>query len=384
MEAGILTEEGWAEMKSEVDEEMKAAVRFADASPEPPFEELFADIVAEPPATIEPSGPTREMTVTEGLNEAHDEWMEQTPEAFVMGEDVNHYGGAYAVTRGLPEKYGMERVRDTPIAEGGIAGVATGAAMAGLRPIVELMTINFALLASDAIINHAAKVRNMFGNQANVPLVIRTVGGGVQLAATHSQNFDALFAHVPGLRVCAVGTALDAKGLLATALRLDDPTIVMEHQLMYRVKGEVPEGTFTLPVGKAHIEREGEAGGLTLIGYSRGLQVALEAAEVLAAEHGIEAEVINLRWLRPLDVETLVESVKKTNRAMVVEEDWLSYGVGAEVAARLQEDAFDWLDAPVMRVAAREAPMPYAANLERAAWPSVERVIEALKAQKII
>ena len=224
----------------------------------------------------------------------------------------------------------------------------------------------------------------MFGNQVHVPLVVRTVGGGVQLAATHSQNFDMLFAHIPGLRVAAVGTALDAKGLLATALRLEDPTIVLEHQLLYRLKGEVPAGVFTLPVGRAHVEREGQAGGVTLIGYSRGLQVALEAAERLEKEHGLSAEVINLRWLRPLDTATLVESVKKTNRAVVVEEDWGSYGVGAEVAASLQEAAFDWLDAPVRRVAATEVPMPYAANLERAAWPSADKVLAVLRDLRVI
>jgi pyruvate dehydrogenase E1 component beta subunit len=318
------------------------------------------------------------------LNTALDEWMAEEPRAFLLGEDINKYGGAYGVTRGLPEKYGDERVRDTPIAEGGMAALATGAAIADLRPVVELMTVNFALLASDAIINHAAKVRAMFGNQAHVPLVVRAVGGGVQLAATHSQNFDTLFAHVPGLQVCAVGTAYDAKGLLATALRMDDPVVVLEHQLLYRVKGQVPVQPFTLPVGKAHVEVEGEPGGLTLIAYSRGLQIALQAARQLESEHGLKAEVVNLRWLRPLDTETLVASVKKTNRAVIVEDDWLSYGVGAEVAARLQEAAFDWRDAPVLRVAAVETPMPYAKNLEVLAWPSADRVLEALRSQKIV
>ncbi len=384
IEEGILDADAWEAMKEEVDAEIEEALDFAEASAEPDISELTADILGDPPEPVEPSGETKEMTVTEGLNAALDHWMGQDERAFIMGEDVNRYGGAYAVTRDLPDKYGDERVRDTPIAEGAIAGLATGAAMAGLRPVAELMTINFALLASDAIINHAAKIRNMFGGQTQVPLVIRTVGGGVQLGATHSQNFDALFAHVPGLRVAAVGTAYDAKGLLATALELDDPTVFLEHQLLFRVKGQVPVEHYTLPVGKAHVEREGEEGGLTLIGYSRGLQVALEAADRLEKEHGLSAEVINLRWLRPLDVDTLVESMKKTNRALVVEDDWLSYGVGAEIAARIQESAFDWLDAPVMRVAAIEAPMPYAANLERAAWPSVDRVIEALEKQKII
>jgi pyruvate dehydrogenase E1 component beta subunit/2-oxoisovalerate dehydrogenase E1 component len=382
--AGILSEADVAAYQAEAAKAVEEAVAFADASPEPPLGDLDVEIVAEPPPVLEPGGETVVMTVTEALRSALDEWLAEEPRAFVLGEDINKYGGAYAVTRGLPEKYGDERVRDTPIAEGSILQVATGAAMADLRPVAELMTVNFALLASDSIINHAAKVRHMFGDQAHVPLVVRAVGGGVQLASTHSQNFDSLFAHVPGLRVAAVATALDAKGLLATALRLEDPTVVLEHQLLYRVKGEVPVGVFTLPVGKAHVEREGAAGGLTLIGYGRGLQIALEAADRLQKEHGLSAEVINLRWLRPLDTETLVASVKKTNRALVVEEDWRSYGVGAEVAARLQEEAFDWLDAPVLRVAGAEVPMPYAANLERAAWPSADKVLAALRATQVI
>lgn len=384
VEDGILTEADVEALKAAVDEEVAEAVAFADASPEPPIEELYADIVAEPPPVIEPSGDVEEMSVTEALGAALREYMEEDPRAFVMGEDVNKYGGAYGVTGGLAEAFGDERVRDTPIAEGGIAQVATGASMAGLRPVAEIMTVNFALLASDSIINHAAKIRSMFGGQASAPVVVRTVGGGVQLAATHSQNFDTLFAHVPGLRVAAVGTPYDAKGLLATALRLDDPTIVLEHQLLYRLTGEVPVAPFTLPVGRAEVEREGEPGGVTLVGYSRGLQIALQAAEDLERDHGLRAEVVNLRWLRPLDTETLVASVRKTNRVVVVEDDWRSYGVGAEVAARIQEEAFDWLDAPVARVAAAEAPVPYAANLERAAWPSSERVLETLRDLKII
>ena len=384
MQAKLLTEEEFQRMQAEAGAEVDAAVAFADASPPPPLSDLTADILAPPPATIPPGGETKVMTVTEALRAALDEWMAETPGAFILGEDVNKYGGAYGVTRELPQKYGDERVRDTPIAEGSIVQVAAGAAMAGLRPIPELMTVNFGLLASDAIINHAAKIRSMFGGQASCPVVIRTVGGGVQLAATHSQNFEAMFAHIPGLYVAALATPYDAKGLLATALRLEDPVVFLEHQLLYRLKGEVPVAPFTLPVGKAHVEREGQAGGVTLIGYGRGLQIALEAADRLEKEHGLKAEVVNLRWLRPLDTETLVESVRKTNRAVVVEEDWGSYGIGAEVAARLQEAAFDYLDAPVLRVAAVEAPLPYAANLERAAWPSSDKVLDALRAQKII
>ncbi|MFN2251322.1 MAG: pyruvate dehydrogenase (acetyl-transferring) E1 component subunit alpha [Anaerolineae bacterium] len=381
---GVLDAEEVERIRAEVAAEVRGAVAFAEASPEPQLPELFVDIVAEPPPQIEPRGESRAMTVAEALGAALDEWMAEEPRAFVMGEDVNKYGGAYGVTRGLPERHGDERVRDTPIAEGGIAQVATGAAMAGLRPVAEIMTVNFALLAADSIINHAAKIRSMFGGQASAPVVVRTVGGGVQLAATHSQNFDSLFAHVPGLRVAAVGTPFDAKGLLATALRLDDPTVVLEHQLLYRVRGEVPTGVYTLPVGRAYIERAGDEGGVTLVGYSRGLQIALEVAERLAADHGINAEVVNLRWLRPLDTETLVESARRTNRVLVIEDDWRAYGIGAEVAAAIQEEAFDWLDAPVGRVAAAEAPMPYAANLERAAWPSVDKALAELRAMGVI
>ncbi len=382
--AGIVTSDDVAQMLDEAAKIVADAVAFAAASPEPPAEELHRDIVAPIPEAMPPRGETRTMTITEALNAALDEWLAEEPTGFIMGEDVNKYGGAYGVTRGLPETYGDDRVRDTPIAEGGIAGVATGAAMGGLKPVAEIMTVNFALLASDAIINHAAKVRSMFAGQAQAPIVVRTVGGGVQLASTHSQNFDTLFAHIPGLRVCAVATPHDAKGLLATALRLDDPVVVLEHQLLYRLRGEVPVDVFTLPVGRAFIEREGQPGGVTLVGYSRGLQIALEAAQRLADDHGLEAEVINLRWLRPLDTDTVVASVKKTNRVVVVEDDWRSYGVGAEVAARIQEDAFDWLDAPVLRVAAMEVPVPYAANLERQAWPSADRVLAALGRHGII
>ncbi len=384
IEAGLLTENDVKQMWAEARRQVEEAVAFAEASPEPPAEELTLDITATPPPPIAPTGALKEMTVTEALNEALDQRMVEDPRAFIMGEDINAYGGAYGVTHGLPKKFGDARVRDTPIAEAGIIGVATGAAMGGLRPIAELMTVNFSLLSSEALIYHSDKILYMFGDQANVPLVIRAVGGGVQLAATHSQNFDTLFAHIPGLHVAAVGTALDAKGLLATALRMEDPVVILENQLLYKLKGQVPEGVFTLPVGKAYVERQGKPGGVTLVAYSRGLQLALQAADKLAKEHGLEAEVINLRWLRPLDTETIVASVKKTNRVVVVEDDWRSYGIGAEVAARIQEEAFDWLDAPVARVAAAEVPMPYAANLERLAWPSVDKILAALTALHII
>ena len=317
------------------------------------------------------------ITYREALNQALREEMARDERVLVFGEDVVAYGGAYGVTSGLVKEFGEKRVLDTPIAEGGITGTAVGAAMGGLRPVAELMTINFALLAADQIINHAAKVRHMFGGQMSVPLVIRAVGGaGAQLAATHSQNLEVMFAHVPGLKVVAPATPKDAKGLLKSAIRDDDPILFIEHALLYRVRGEVPEEEYLIPLGKAEVKREGRE--LTLVAYSKMVLVALEAADRLH-DDGIEAEVVDLRTLRPLDMETVLRSVKKTNRAMTIEEDWRSYGIGAEVASRIQEEAFDYLDAPIQRVAAVEVPMPYAKNLEQAAIPDAKRVIEAVK-----
>lgn len=317
------------------------------------------------------------ITYRKALTQALREEMRRDDRVLIMGEDVVDYGGAYGVTRGLVQEFGEKRVKDTPIAEGGIVGVAIGCAMGGLRPVAELMTINFALLAADQIINHAAKIRYMFGGQASVPLVIRAVGGaGAQLAATHSQNLEVMFAHVPGLKVVTPATPRDAKGLLKAAIRDNDPVLFIEHALLYGTKGEVPEGEYTIPIGKAEVKREGRD--LTILAYSRMTLVALEAATRLASE-GFEAEVIDLRTLRPLDVETIVSSVKKTNRAVIVEEDWRSFGVGAEISSRIMELAFDYLDAPVQRVAAQEVPMPYSKKLEQAALPQVEDVIRAVK-----
>lgn len=318
------------------------------------------------------------ITYREALSQALREEMRRDNRIIILGEDVVDYGGAYGVTRGLADEFGEKRVKDTPIAELGIVGTAVGAAMNGLRPIAELMTINFAILAMDAIVNHAAKVRYMFGGQAKCPLVIRTAGGaGAQLAATHSQNVEVWFAHVPGLKVVVPATPKDAKGLLKAAIRDEDPVLFVEHSLLYGTKGEVPGGDYVVPIGQADVKREGKD--LTFIAYSRMILVALEAAQLLAQE-GIEAEVVDLRTLRPLDTETVVRSVKKTNRAIIVEEDWRSFGVGAEVAARLVEEAFDYLDAPIQRVATAEVPMPYARNLEQAALPKVEDVVRVAKA----
>lgn len=298
----------------------------------------------------------------------------QDDRVFLMGEDIGYYGGPYAVTKGFVQDYGEQRIKDTPISESVIVGAGIGAAMAGLRPIVELMTINFSLLAMDQIVNHAAKLRYMSGGQFSVPLIIRTVtGGGAQLAATHSQSFEGWYAHVPGLKVVVPSNPYDALGLFRSALQEEDPVIFVEHALLYGNQGEVPDSPYTVPIGKADVKRDGTD--LTIISSSRMVQVTLEAAEELKQE-GISAEVIDLRTLRPLDTETLIISVERTHRALVVEEDWRTGGFAGEIASEIQEHAFDMLDAPVGRLAGIEVPMPYAANLERAAIPSANRIAE--------
>lgn len=316
-------------------------------------------------------------TMREAISQAIWEEMERDPDVFIMGEEVGLWGGTYAVTRGFYDHFGPKRVRDTPIAEGVIVGAANGAAMAGLRPIAELMTINFAFLAMDQIVNQSAKLRLMFGGQFNVPIVIRAVGGGGrQLAATHSQTPDVVFAHFPGLKVVAPGTPADAKGLLKTAIRDDDPVMFIENATLYQSRGEVPEGDYTEPIGVSKIQREGRD--VTVVTYSKMLQVSLKAAETLAKD-GIEVEVVDLRSLRPLDMDPVIDSFKKTNRAVIVEEGWGSYGVGAEVASRIYEDAFDYVDAPIQRVSQKEVPLAYNRELEQQALPQVEDVIRSVK-----
>jgi pyruvate dehydrogenase E1 component beta subunit len=318
------------------------------------------------------------ITFREAISQALREEMYHDERVFIMGEDVGVWGGSYAVTRGFLDEFGEKRVRDTPIAESVIVGAAAGAAMAGLRPVAELMTINFAFLAMDQIVNHVAKIHYMFNGQITCPIVIRTVGGGGrQLAATHSQSPEVVFSHFPGLKVVAPSTPADAKGLLKAAIREDDPVFFIEHATLYPMRGEVPDDEdFLVPIGVSDIKREGED--VTLVSYARTLQVALEAAEQLAAED-IEAEVIDLRTLRPLDTRPIVESVRKTNRMVVAEEGWRAYGVGAEIASRVTELAFDHLDAPVRRVAQAEVPLPYNRRLEQMALPQVEDVINAVK-----
>jgi pyruvate dehydrogenase E1 component beta subunit len=317
------------------------------------------------------------ITMREAISQALMEEMERDPKVFIMGEEVGVWGGTYAVTKGFYDKFGAERVKDTPIAENAIIGGAIGAAMVGQRPVAELMTINFAFSAMDYIVNQAAKLHYMFGGQFTLPLVIRAVGGGGrQLGATHSQTPDAIFAHFPGLIVISPGTPEDAKGLLKSAIRSNNPILFIEHATMYQARGEVPDGEHLVPIGKSKIQRAGKD--LTIVTYCKGLELSMKAADELAKE-GIEAEIVDLRTLRPLDMEPVLESFKKTNRAVVVEEGWKSYGVGAEIVSRIYEEAFDYVDAPIIRVAQKEVPLPYNRALEQSALPQVADVIAAAK-----
>ncbi len=317
-----------------------------------------------------------ELRYREALRDALREEMRRDERVVLMGEDIGVFGGAFKVTEGLLEEFGEARVRDTPISENTIVGVGIGAAMTGLRPVVELMTINFALLAFDQIVNHAAHIHYMFGGQAIVPLVVRMPqGAGHQLGPTHSHCLEAMFLHVPGLLVAAPATPADAKGLLTTAIRDENPVIFIEHESLYGLRGDVPEGEHLVHFGKARVAREGED--VTIVGISRMAQTAERAAETLAAEHGVEAEVIDPRTLRPLDLDTILASVARTNRCVVVEEGWPHSGVGANLAALITEQAFDDLDAPVTRVTGADVPMPYSKPLEDIAYPHEGQVVAA-------
>ncbi|MGH8013672.1 MAG: alpha-ketoacid dehydrogenase subunit beta [Candidatus Binataceae bacterium] len=314
-----------------------------------------------------------QISYREALNQALREELDRDERVFIMGEEVGYFGGAFKVTDGLLAIFGERRVRDTPISELTIVGSGIGAAMGGLRPIVELMTVNFTLLAMDQIVNHAAKIHYMFGGHAKVPIVIRAPqGGGHQLGAQHSQSLEAYFLHCPGLRVVIPAAPADAKGLLKTCVRQDDPVIFLEHESLYGVKGEVPEGEHLVPLGQARVCREGKD--ITVISYSKCVYDALSAADALENE-GIDAEVIDLRTLNPLDITTVVESVRKTGKAVVVYEGWRTGGAGAEIAEQIHENAFDLLDAPVERVATLDTPMPYNARLEKAALPSAADIV---------
>jgi pyruvate dehydrogenase E1 component beta subunit len=312
----------------------------------------------------------------QALNAALREEMQRDESVFIIGEDVGVFQGSFKVTEGLLDEFGEKRVRDTPISENTIVGTGVGAAMAGLRPVVEIMTVNFSLLAADQIINHAAAIPYMFGGKVRVPMVIRMPGGGGhQLGPTHSHSFEAMYLHVPGLLVACPSTPADGKALLKAAIRDDNPVIFIEHETLYGVRGEVPENGEVLRFGEAAVRRQGSD--VTIIGILKMAQVAEQAAKQLASEHGVEAEVIDPRTLRPLDLDTILGSVRKTNRAVIVEEGWPHGGVGANVAALIQEQAFDYLDAPIQRVTGADVPMPYSKRLEQAAIPHEEHVIRA-------
>ncbi|MDX6639606.1 MAG: pyruvate dehydrogenase component beta subunit [Solirubrobacteraceae bacterium] len=319
---------------------------------------------------------TKVMRYRDALNEALREEMQRDETVILMGEDIGVFNGAFKVTNGLLAEFGERRVRDTPISENTIVGMGVGAAMTGLRPVVELMTINFSLLALDQIVNHAAHIHYMFGGQARVPLVIRMPqGAGHQLGPTHSHSWEAFFLHVPGLLVATPSTAADAKGLLKAAIRDDNPVVFIEHEYLYGQRGEVPEDEHVVDFGQAAIRREGSD--VTIVGVSRMAVTAQKAAETLSADHGVEAEVIDPRTLRPLDLDTILASVRKTSRCVIVEEGWPHGGVGANLAALVAEQAFDWLDAPVGRVTGADLPMPYSKPLEELAYPHEPQVVRA-------
>jgi pyruvate dehydrogenase E1 component beta subunit len=321
-----------------------------------------------------------EITYREALNQALAEEMERDDSVFLMGEEVAEYDGAYKVSKGLLEKFGDRRVVDSPISELGFAGLGVGAAMVGLRPVIEFMTFNFSILALDQVINSAAKMLYMSGGQIPVPIVFRgPTGAALQLSAQHSQACETWYVHAPGIKLVTPGTPADAKGLLKAAIRDPDPVAFMEGELLYNIKGEVPDpedGDFVIPLGKAEVKQEGED--VSIITHGKMVNLAMQVARKLEKEE-VAAEVVDLRSLRPLDVDTVLESVRKTNRAVYLEEGWPYVGIGAQIAATIQEEAFDHLDAPVLRVTQADVPMPYAKNLEQIAKPSVDRVIEACK-----
>ncbi len=318
------------------------------------------------------------VSLREALNQAMDEEMARDDRVFLMGEEVARYNGAYKVSQGLLEKWGEKRVVDTPIAEAGFSGIGIGAAMAGLRPIIEFMTWNFSLVAYDQIINHAAKMLYMSGGHFNVPMVFRGPGGAAHgLAATHSQALESVFAHFPGLKVIMPSNCKDAKGLLKSAIRDESPTIFIESEVMYGDKGEIPEGEYTIPIGQGEIKKAGND--VTVVSWSKMLaHVVTGSVESIEQETGISVEIIDPRTIRPMDYDMIIESVKKTNRLVIVEEGWPFAGVGAQIAYEVSKRAFDYLDAPIERVTQQDVPMPYARNLEKASLPNQERIRQAL------
>jgi pyruvate/2-oxoglutarate/acetoin dehydrogenase E1 component len=369
---------------------VEKATEFAFASPEPPASELYKDVyvpLKHTAADIQTEAALRERmrkdatmrktTYWQALNEALKEEMVRDDKVFIFGEDVGLYGGAYGVTRGLFEQFGCKRVIDTPISEATIAGAATGAAMTGMRPVAEIMYVDFTPLAMDQLANQAAKNRYMFGGKTMVPLTMRTEGGtGRGIAAHHSQSLEALWIHFPGIYVVMPSTPYDAKGLLKTCIRDDNPVLFIEHKMLYGEQGAVPEEEYMIPLGVADIKRAGKD--VTVIAYSRMVKVALEAADALAKE-GVEVEVVDPRTLKPLDMDTIVTSVKKTGRVVCLTEAYRTGSFAAEVASRIQEQAFDWLDAPVRVLGAADCPVPMAASLESASVPRAADVIAAIR-----
>jgi len=318
-----------------------------------------------------------EITYREALNQALVEEMERDDSVFLMGEEVAEYDGAYKVSKGLLDRFGELRVADSPISELGFAGLGVGAAMVGLRPVIEFMTFNFSILALDQVLHSAAKMLYMTGGQINIPMVFRgPTGAALQLAAQHSQAAETWYVHAPGIKLVAPGTPADAKGLLKAAIRDDDPVVFMEGELLYNVRGEVPEGEHIVPLGLADLKREGSD--VSIITHGKMVHLALQSATRLERD-GIKADVLDLRSLRPLDVDSILTSVRKTNRAVYLEEGWPYAGIGAQIAATIQEEAFDDLDAPVLRVTQADVPMPYAKNLEQLAKPNVQRVVDACR-----
>ncbi len=379
--SNALTEKTYKALIQKAQSEVEAAVEFAKASPEPNVESLDM-AVSVPLHTIQTSEPlpgSRVLTYVEAINEAMAQEMERDEHVFLIGEDIAKMGGVFGVTRGLLDKFGPKRVIDTPISEGAIAGTAVGAALSGYRPVVEIQIFDFVTHMMDMIVNQAAKLRFMLGGKVKVPVVFRgPQGGGVRLAAQHSQSLEAWFAHVPGLVVIAPSTPYDAKGLMTAAIRNDNPCIFLEHKLLYLGQAQpVPEEHYELPIGKASIKRTGND--VTIVATLSMVDRAMQAADALAKD-GISAEIIDPRTLRPLDFGTIIDSVKKTNRCIVVHEAWRTGGLGAEIAAEISETAFDWLDAPVTRLGARDVPMPFNAGLERAVIPSAKDIEAAASA----
>lgn len=369
---------------AEAEAEIDAAISVAKAAPEPAMPVLLGAVMAPRSPMIAADEPgeaasNRQISMVEAIREAIDGEMDRDGSVFVIGEDIGKIGGIFGCTRGLIDKYGAERLRDTPISEGIISNAAVGAAITGLRPIVEIQIFDFVTLMMDAIVNQAAKFRTMLGGAPKVPIVFRgPQGGGIRLAAQHSQSLEAWFCHVPGLIVLAPSTPYDAKGLLASAIRDDNPVVFLEHKLLYvQSNGPVPEASYTIPIGKADIKRSGMD--VTVIATMAMVGPVLQAARQLARDENIDVEVIDPRTLRPLDSETILTSIRKTNRCVIVHEGWTKFGFGAEVAAMIMEEAFDWLDAPVARVGMPDVPMPYNDTLERAVIPGVEAIAQAIR-----